>query len=141
MTTFHIIVGLPGSGKTHLATSMYEKMSIVQEKNVLLLDDLGLNFKAGTRLFHEGEGFTDVIIADPLLVGVSEEQIKRTIREHFTSDASFIFTYFENAPEFCIENAKRVPKEGGTIGFIVMMTKWYTIPEGATTIPVYRQNA
>lgn len=135
MVKFTIIIGLPGSGKTTLAKSMLNHQNI-------LLDDLSMDMHEGVVRFAQSNK-KNVIITDPRLCGVAEEQIAQVIRRYFGNDSEqfdFEFIYFENDPEACLVNAKRDPKPGGAESFIKMMTKYYTIPEGAVTIPVYKSS-
>lgn len=135
-TVFKIIIGLPGSGKTTLANAWLE-----QNPNAILLDDLSRDFMGGVEKFNEAKPRM-VIITDPRMCGVSEDRIKEVINKHFIDDSDFRvfnFYYFANDPEACIINARRIPKPGGTENFIRHWTKHYTIPEGATVFPVYKE--
>lgn len=93
-----VIVGLPGSGKTHLAQSLVDDQTT-------LIDDLDTNI---ARIKHFNDAPTPkLIITDPHLCLVTHETARRRIHEWFGQDIKITFDSFENDLEAAWANVCR----------------------------------
>ena len=120
------IVGLPASGKTTYARTL---------PGTLLDDFASQKSLSIPKLPETGDlVLTDPKLCHPFSRGVVAEfvRLQRPVDE-------FRWIFFANDPAQCLENSRAEDRGGKEVdGYIRMMTKWYTIPEGAETIPVWR---
>ncbi len=124
MPTVVFIVGLPASGKTHLAQAYVER-------GYMLFDDPSAeDLKLIRETLQKGQ---DVVITDPYLCygGL------RARAESELDGYEHKWVYFENDPQQCHVNARTRPdkKVDNLIG---ALTKQYLIPYGVLPIPVWR---
>lgn len=115
-----LIVGLPGSGKTHLAKAKYvsDGYILIDDPNVLPTKD-GILFK-------------NVVVADPHLC--REDVRNNCIR--FFEDVGYTVEciFFENSPEKC-RKLIELRNDGRIIGDFRAYN--YTIPEGVEVLKIY----
>ena len=133
------IVGLPGSGKTHLG----DRLSDLQ--GVIHIDDISTKCNPLDKLkVLMGQ---DMIISDVFLCREKErikavECINRIAKETgFKYDIEWIF--FENNPEQCLKNVKFREKKGDkrlVTDFINAMSLEYTIPVDSPQWKVWCDN-
>lgn len=136
----YLIIGLPGSGKTHFANYAL-KFKWMNDKKAFLIDDLSMNMDKCSEFNYEKLDI--LIITDPFLCGIDEETIKNKCERLFKDcmvkyTFFYNFIYFENDLESCLKNAARSPKPGGTDNFSRHLSKIYTIPEGAFIKKVWK---
>lgn len=124
-----LIVGLPGSGKTHLG----RKLAI--EKNSVLIDDPSdWDYDV---LRHVKNLEPVLVVTDPQLCIT---KARKTAEDRFMSlgyTVSWIF--FDNDPAACLANAKRRPDKKVNED-IKWFSKQYKIPKGVEVLPVWRAN-
>jgi len=122
-----LIVGLPGSGKTHLAHKL------AQENHYFIADDWKM---CDIHLLPE----CDIIITNPNLC--KEEYFDKYVLELISRfDPEFEYIYFENDPEICRINAisREIKLRGHSNSIeksISRLAPDYTPPK--KTIPVYQ---
>lgn len=99
------IVGLPGSGKTHLARSMLgHGVSLIDDFSAILQEDSdGLfTFIRRTRVVCN-----HFVIADPMAVQNTPDSICKGLMSYLGEDVDVTFIAFENDVEACIANLHR----------------------------------
>lgn len=118
-----LIVGLPGSGKTHFATSLLSSSS-------QLIDDYSVNGDV------EVEDVYHLIITDPLCIQYGPDRIKKFLKDRFPNSTLSIIA-FENNPQQCIINSRCRDKIVSR-HFIQMLSTVYSPTEWSETIiPVW----
>ena len=146
-----VIIGLPGSGKT-----TYLKDHEKEFGDALICDDY---YKSAPGRIVECRGSAyypdlkkalengrNVVIAD---IVFCEDEMRKEMQDGIAAlladldiDASVEYRFFENNPEACIANIlqrNRTERVGSELKFIVEHRDSYRIPDGATTLPVYRE--
>jgi hypothetical protein len=121
-----VLVGLPGSGKTH-------KGKILQETfKGIFLDDVSTRQSVIDALHTD----KDIIIADPHLVTSSA---RSNLLKLLENEKSVEFYFFENDPETCIHNVLN-RKDGRVVSVrtIREFSKKYEIPVDIEPIKVYK---
>ena len=120
------IVGLPASGKTHLA------QTYVADGYVLFDDPSAADLPVIRETLQKGH---DVVITDPSLCygGL------RCKAESEFLGYEHKWVYFENDPIQCHVNARTRPDKK-VDNLIRALTKQYLIPEGVVPIPVWRDD-
>jgi len=130
MSKLRIIVGLPGSGKTHYA-----------EANPMgrLFDDPANNENAMAEMKAAIKAREDVTITDVFFV---EPMIRMAgliaISSWVTTPIDTELIFFENNPDACVANIVR-RNDGRLVsdGYVHELAAGYFIPDGATVIPVW----
>jgi GTPase SAR1 family protein len=121
------IVGLPGSGKTHLAN----RLAVESSNIVMVLDD----FSQTTKILPQTR--CDLIITDPhFCVTEDRRNADQTIRETYPG-AEIEWLFFENNEIKCIINAERRNDGRDVRGTIKRYAKIYQIPEGVNQIEIW----
>lgn len=127
-----LVVGLPGSGKTHLA------IEIAAQRGCMLFDDISAEEGDGDlpalyKALAEGK---DCVLTDPFLCIPDH----RTKCQMMLSQHELEWIFFENDKEQCIVNAEARRKVDGryVLGSIHRFSSLYKIPEDYTPIPVWR---
>lgn len=115
------IVGLPASGKTTLAETMAKDLQAALVDDPKSLDQI-----------MEALSNDTVIVTDPFLCYKKNQE---KAKEIFSSLAEVNFIYFENDLLQCKKNAKLRPEKKVDVE---IYSKNYFIPEGASTLSVYR---
>jgi predicted kinase len=122
MSTAILIVGLPGSGKTHLANTKYVP------KGFLLLDDP----RTKDELIEHLRTGVDLVITDPHLCKHNFRNIAKDLLESWSYQVEFV--YFENNPEKCRKLIKH-RNDGRLIERFESFQ--YTIPTDVTPLAIY----
>lgn len=138
------IVGLPGSGKTHLA----ERLTALSNafRPTLLFDDIGVQpslldanesrkrpLEIAEEEVHNGK---DLFITDPwLCLATSRADARAKVLTWGTTEVEFLF--FENNPEACLQNAKDRNDGRNVEAFIRALSKQYVVPSGVLQCRVY----
>lgn len=130
-----VIVGLPGSGKSHYGNSL--SFSIGH----LFFDDCVTDlevWEAAEACILAGQ---DCILADP---GFCIDRQKKKLLDKLATlnpNAQIEFIYFANEPDICAENVStRTDGRAVSKRFAYDLSKWYTVPAGVPTIPCYRKS-
>lgn len=121
---FFVLIGLPGSGKTHLAKQM----------NGNFVDD----FKSFDELVDLKKDIN--IVASPFLcLKTSRDSLVHFLNKKYQNPEIY-YCYFENKPDKCIKNIQ-IRNDGRAISesFIKYLSKNYEIPKGVKTIDVYEK--
>jgi predicted kinase len=114
------VVGLPGSGKTHLAKQMSETQGLV------LLDDLNsLDNLFGVLASQDSCVITDPNLCDPSIRAKAVQVIKSKF-----DDVQLEWIFFENSPEKCRKNIQYRNDGRNVEATLLRFTKVYDIPEG-----------
>lgn len=125
-----IIVGLPGSGKTHLA-----QQKLAENPSFKLFDDLDQS-RFG-ELLDAMDWHKDVIITGPHLIKADAQKVCQELMSGSGYEMEWIF--FENDPGQCLINIMRRDDGRKVEGTIQHFSGIYTYPEGAVVLPVYRE--
>jgi hypothetical protein len=131
MITFKALVGLPGSGKSHLGKNYF-----VKEQDLLFFDDLAQNNRLDD-LYPTGD--YSIVVSDYSLIqpGVRSRFVK--MLEHKFAGCKVEWWVWENNPEQCWANIQR--RNDGRIiskGFLLESSKSYVYPENPTAFfPVW----
>lgn len=115
----YLLIGLPGSGKTHFG----------REARIPFLDDLSQNGGLKTlKIRHLKESFA---ISDYTLIKESTRQLAEKILHEMYPSAIIDYIVWRNDPEACWENVER-RKDGRKIpeSFLYMLSNEYTYPKG-----------
>jgi len=126
MTQVVLVVGLPGSGKTHLAV-----MDYVTRGYVLVDDpkDMGVIIEA-IRIHDK------VVMTDPHL---TRESVRRAAYQWLEARGCEVTAvYFANDPEKAAKNVDQRRDGRGPIN-VMTFSRFYEIPEGVETLPVYEK--
>lgn len=129
-----VIVGLPGSGKTHLAMSLADQNSTV-------IDDFNRDLSRVAQF--EARPTPKLIITDPLLCKINRDTAYRKLSQWFSAidagDATVEFISFENDPAACWKNIQ-MRDDGRLIGkhFVYQISGFYDKTDWPKEHPVYR---
>lgn len=131
--TLHLIVGLPGSGKTHLLEQL-----ALQLTNALILDDP--RTPAELEIFIakvQAESPTHIVIADPCLCEARNRKaaLDKLVARLGVTAVNWIF--FENNPNQCMKNVHHRNDGRAVYGYIRQLTKVYVIPEGVIPLKIW----
>ncbi len=124
------IVGLPGSGKTHLAN----RINRDNNNRYTIVDD-PTNFNTQiVPLLNDGR---DIIITDPhLCVDKNRESAKNKV--HSINDKYKIeWIFFENDPIKCLRNIEHRSDGRKVKNYINQLSKSYIIPDNSTIIEIW----
>lgn len=137
MNNIILIVGLPGSGKSTLA----KRINQDNDNKYHIIDD-PKDFKTEVLPYL----MKDVIITDPQLCFEKNRQAAQDKIKEVNPDAKVDWIFFENDPESCLLNDE-VRKRAARVSmkpvkdadsFIKKFSPFYTIPEGANVVEVYK---
>ena len=131
MPTVTFIIGLPGSGKTHLA----HRLKKINEafRPCVIYDDLKkTELDALEEAVKQGK---DVILVDPWLCYPSTREIACKRIEEWGATIDEIF--FENDPEAALRNVRHRNDGRHVESFIKQTTKHYTIPDGTIKAKIW----
>lgn len=90
------IIGLPGSGKTHLAKELLNTI-----RDAWLIDDFAVHM---LRQQPALIGVETIIVTDPTACAASPEMIRATLEKWLGKSIDLTFVAFDNDPEQCIIN-------------------------------------
>lgn len=133
-----VFIGLPASGKSNLAKSLYDcfgdRYGICDDvSRDDILDDLVV--ASGYPFYH------GIIIIDQSLCLASARKVFEKTLENFRYSPP-IYIAFNNDMFSCLKNARQrltVEPAKKVLGRILRLNKLYTIPEGATILPVWKE--
>ena len=115
----HLIIGLPGSGKTHFGEKLAE------QDNTIFIDDVELLRNALPLLAYQ-----DVVLAHPRLCDI--EALDFTV-QFFEEHTEVKLHYFENDLEQCLINSSKREKKVFE-SYIKGLSKNYNAPNGAMKV-------
>jgi hypothetical protein len=127
-----LIIGLPCSGKTHLANSLLGRNWGWQ-----LIDDPKYFKKVEDVIWT---ATNTVIISDPNFC-IKENRLSAIRKLKSIRDVDIDFIYFENNPKKCIKNFKYRKMNGderNVLNTILLYTKKYTIPQGVEIFNIWQ---
>lgn len=139
-----VIVGMPGSGKTHLGKEMVNQ----QPSNTAFLDDLGtITDNAELFLFDWAKkpinkNITHLIISDVYLCFENVRNPALNIIQSLFKEADLNVVYFENNMARCLKNIEDRKKKGdkrNVEGLLDMLKNNYIPPENSHVIHVYEK--
>lgn len=119
MTKIHLIVGLPGSGKTHYALSVLGHLPLV--------DDI----REQDELLPDTQEF---VIIDPNFCDEKILENAKQILTFFYPNAEFEIVYFENNPDACRANVARRDDGRNVTGTIERFAPLYNPPADALKV-------
>lgn len=127
-----LIIGLPCSGKTHLANMLLGK-----HWKWVLIDDPKYFKKVEDVIWTATD---TVIITDPNFC-IRENRLAAIRKLKEIRDVDIDFIYFENNPKKCIKNLKYRQLNGDerdVLNSIFLYSKKYTIPEGMEIVNIWQ---
>ena len=125
MTKINCIVGLPGSGKTHLANKMVSEF-----EKPLIIDDI----KDQTQL-PENDIYSDIIITDPNFCYALIRDCAEKILNLKYGNINWIF--FENNKEKCLINVSHRNDGREVVAFVQHLASIYVIPENYIPLEIW----
>lgn len=131
MSRIVVIVGLPGSGKTHLGEQM------AKELNCLFVDDVSYScaIQGLYDLFINLAKHPVSVIADPQLCVSDNRRYAQRLLTELGFDVEWIF--FENDTFHCLANCTGRGKDNTRVD-IQVLCQFYDIPEGEDVRPVWK---
>ncbi len=130
MKTVTLIIGLPGSGKTHLGKELTEISGV-------FLDDP----KDKQHVTQYLNKYDYLVIADPWLCLEKQREACVKLLTTLCPEVIINYIYFENDPASCEINLNRRKAQGDqriVQKDLTMFHQGYTIPLEAETKPVYK---
>lgn len=126
------IVGLPGSGKTHLMDEISSQYPPLRAWAVDDISELGQ-----LPSVHAVHDLDHLIIADPHFCRASTRvRADALLTGWYNRPIEWIF--FANNPQQCRENVMRRQDDRKVLGMIHILSELYTIPDGAEVRPVWQ---
>lgn len=126
---FILLIGLPGSGKTHYGNAT----------GLPFLDDVTQNggVKA-VRNFVETANSDTVVLSDYSFIFPDELMRAETVLRGMWPGSKFEYIVFANDPEQCWKNVQR-RQDGRVItrDALMVAAKYFKYPDGATFVPVF----
>jgi len=124
MGTATLIVGLPGSGKSHLAERI---ASLDATANTVIFDDMKMSDLEQARdTIKSGR---NIVLTHPQLCVTSIRETAKITIEAWGGEVDFL--YFTNDPDACLANVKRRNDGRKVEMFIRDLSKDYKIPDDA----------
>jgi hypothetical protein len=120
-----LVAGLPGSGKTTLLRSLASEGAVVVD-DIRSLAEL-------PRAPVPWLAVADVNFCVPGIRGAAEAEIRARY-----PDAEVAWTFFENDPGACLENAARRDDGRPVRADIAALSRRYVLPVGVEPLPVHR---
>jgi len=136
-----VILGLPGSGKSHLANKILKENP---DMNYVIYDDNEWRSRANIPGGMNKIGTENQIVSDGTLVEYFHEGRIREMAED--KGAAVEFIYFENDPEKALHNAKKRWESGEAkpyqdeehmVKSIGIISPRYVIPKDVTPLPIW----
>lgn len=129
-----LIVGLPGSGKTHLGEQL-----IQQYPSSIFIDDISVMVDSLTVLNDAIQSYDTIIISDtqcciPEMLKQAKEYLEKTY-----PDISKMVLFFENNPKQCIQNVQ-LRNDGREVFQSIKNLAIIYKPEAEHLLPVYQGN-
>lgn len=133
------IAGLPGSGKSHLAEQLWLSHPEPRYESVWWIDDIQEQSQLPSP--QTAQTLEHLIITDPHFCRPSTRQlVEQRMREDYDAPVQWIF--FENDPDRCrinVAHRRHIKKDSRKVlGMIHILSKIYTIPDGAEVRPVWQ---
>lgn len=131
MTNIIFIVGLPGSGKTELA----KRINQDNDGQYTIIDD-PKNFDTDIKPYLD----RSLIITDPTLCFEKNRNNAIKFIKNVNPNIKLDWMFFENDPTSCLSNINRRgdKNEKKVESFIKNLSQYYTIPNDANIISVYK---
>lgn len=124
-----MIVGLPGSGKTHYGRRLAE------ENDYTLIDDPDDFAEVERVLYSSDKG---VVVTDPRLCWTDYRKLAEEELIRLDPAISIEWVFFANDPEQCLENCYTRADGRKVDKFIEYASMNYVIPPSAFVRPVYK---
>lgn len=123
-----MVVGLPGSGKTHYARTLAaDTPALVMFDDIKDLSKLKLVLNTGC----------NVVITDPhLCFKANRAEASKWMEKNGVSEVEWVF--FENNPDACKANVSKRNDGRDVERFLNTLWKYYDIPEGADVRKVWQ---
>jgi len=128
MAKVFLVVGLPGSGKTHYAKGL------AASRGAPLYDDVSKHHPDIKCLIPQFLEHQVCVITDPQLCVPGAQEYAKKIFSEANIEVEWIC--FENNPEACLRNADK--RERNVAVDIRVLTSLYQIPFGASVLPVWQ---
>jgi Ni2+-binding GTPase involved in maturation of urease and hydrogenase len=144
MAKLHIVVGLPGSGKTRLIEEMMSAIPGIcaddYMEDSINQSTLFTDSRHYGRLLKDLRAGKDCLIADIVFCNTAYRKRVAQIMEGNVPDVTIKWLFFENAPETCKTNANRRNSHRLTeeLKYIDLLSPNYRIPDGVAVIKVYQ---
>lgn len=135
MNKITIIVGLPGSGKTHLGNRLSKEMGIP------FFDDCATDKNSWDAAVAHIKSGGDCILTDPKFCRPKTMATLTTkIAEVMVGGVMYNYHYFANEPEVCIRNLQDRDERVVSDRFVRELSAEYN-PVSYITIPCYRKES
>ena len=147
MTKFFVVIGLPGSGKSHLVRDLHKKYCAFAVEDYMKDSIKGL--PQLTKSQHHNklmcslrEGRNCVIADIEFCKRCRRDELERIVQD-VVPGIKIKWRYFENDPEKCIKNVKHrnSPNAQEEIEKIGCLSKQYYIPPNVKPIPIVVDDA
>lgn len=129
----YIIIGLPGSGKTHYGKALSIKTGLP------FFDDCATDIEVSDAFEQSIASGQSCIVADP---GFCIDAVKQKLLDKLNESPTPVFRefiYFANDPDTCAKNVtNRVDGREVSKRFAHSLAVWYTVPKDVTPIPCYK---
>lgn len=123
-----VIVGLPGSGKTHLGKEL-------EAQGALLIDDISIN--GGLDRLSKVVGHPHIVITDPNLCISQDKQAAERMLPNICPGYEIEWIFFQNDSKACLNNILHRQNKGDyrqVKNFVRMLATMYNPPANARAV-------